>query len=275
MPRIFPKAGLENLVICVTGMGASKDFSALISSILPDLEVISKSQCFPLYTYAKPEEAGGLLAEMETGEYRRKENIPDTILADFRKAYNDAKISKEDIFYYVYGILHSPEYKTRFAADLKKMLPRIPFAADFRAFSTAGRKLAEWHLNYETVDPHPLQELSGKLGFDPKEHYRVQKMTFGKSGGKLDKTIIIYNGHVTLTGVPLEAYDYVVNGKPALEWIMERYAVTVDKDSGIRNDPNDWSDDPQYIVNLVKRIVRVSLETMKIVNALPPLNERK
>lgn len=274
-PKIFPDESFKNLVISVSGIGASKDFSALIADSIPNLHFHDSGQCFPRYTYEKPEEAGGLLAEVETGEYRRKENIPDAILADCRKVYNDAKISKEDIFYYVYGVLHSPEYKTRFAADLKKMLPRIPFAADFRAFSTAGRKLAEWHLHYETVDPYPLQELSGKLGFDPKEHYRVQKMTFGKSGGKLDKTIITYNSHVTLTGIPLEAYDYVVNGKPALEWIMERYAVTVDKDSGIRNDPNDWSDDPRYIFDLVKRIVRVSLETMKIVNALPPLNERK
>ncbi len=274
-PKIFPDESFKNLVISVSGIGASKDFSALIADSIPNLHFHDSGQCFPRYTYEKPEEAGGLLAEVETGEYRRKENIPDAILADCRKVYNDAKISKEDIFYYVYGVLHSPEYKTRFAADLKKMLPRIPFAADFRAFSTAGRKLAEWHLHYETVDPYPLQELSGKLVFDSKEHYRVQKITFCKSGGKLDKTIITYNSHVTLTGIPLEAYDYVVNGKPALEWIMERYAVTVDKDSGIRNDPNDWSDDPRYIFDLVKRIVRVSLETMKIVNALPPLNERK
>ena len=273
---IFPKAGIQNIVICVSGIGAGKGFSALLSDFIPNYHMHDTGQCFPLYTYEKSEDAGGLLlAEMETGEYRRKENIPDAILADFRKAYNDAKISKEDIFYYVYGILHSPEYKTRFAADLKKMLPRIPFAGDFRAFSTAGRELAQWHLNYETIEPYPLQESSGNLGFDPKEHYRVQKMTFGKSGGKPDKTIIVYNSHVTLTGIPLEAYDYIVNGKPALEWIMERYAVTVDKDSGIRNDPNDWSDDPQYIINLVKRIVRVSLETMKVVNALPALNERK
>ena len=100
-------------------------------------------------------------------------------------------------------------------------------------------------------------------------------MTFGKSGGKPDKTTIVYNSHVTLTGIPLEAYDYVVNGKPALEWIMERYAVTVDKDSGIRNDPNDWSDDPRYIVDLLKRIVRVSLESVRIVAGLPALQEAK
>jgi len=278
LPRIFPKEGLENLVICITSVGNRIAFSSLICSALPDLHMVDSSgatQCFPFYTYEKPGDAGGLLADVETEEYRRKENIPDAILADLRKAYNDAKISKEDIFYYVYGLLHSLEYKTRFAADLKKMLPRIPFAGDFSAFSKAGRELAQWHLNYESVEPYTLQESSGNLGFDPKEHYRVQKMTFGKRGGKPDRTTIIYNSHVTLTGIPLEAYDYVVNGKPALEWIMERYAVTVDKDSGIRNDPNDWSDDPQYIINLVKRIVRVSLETMKIVNALPALNERK
>ena len=277
MPRIFPKEGMENLVICITGIGVVKDFSAYIVNVVPDLCVqgaATAGQCFPFYTYEKPEPAGGLLEDVETGEYRRKENIPDAVLADFRKEYADATISKEDIFYYVYGVLYSPEYKTRFAADLKKMLPRIPFTEDFWVFSRAGRELAQWHLNYESVDPYPLQEVSNKLGLEPEQHYRVQKMTFGKRGGKLDKTTIHYNGHITLTGIPLEAYDYVVCDRTAIDWIMERYAVTVDKDSGIRNDPNDWSDDPRYILDLVKRIVRVSLETMQIVNALPALSER-
>jgi len=256
MLKIFPNSALGNLVICVTGRGSTKEFSVLVSNVLPDLEMISKAFCFPLFSYEKVDKPDQLPGMEADNGHVKKENIPDGILAEFRKAY-DAAITKEDIFYYVYGVLHSPEYKTRFAADLKKMLPRIPFAQDFRAFSKAGRELAQWHLNYEGVEPYPLQESSGRLGLDPKEHYRVQKMTFGKSGGKADKSAIIYNSHITLTGIPLEAYDYVVNGKPALEWIMERYAVTVDKDSGIRNDPNDWSDDPRYIVNLVKRIARV------------------
>ena len=196
------------------------------------------------------------------------------MLSKFRDNY-DPKINKEDIFYYIYGLLHSTEYKERFGADLKKMLPRIPFAQNFWAFSNAGRKLAEWHLNYESVEPYPLNEHSNSLVLDPKEHYKVSKMTFGKSSKKVDKTTILYNSRITISDIPLETYEYVVNGKPALEWVMERYQFTRDKDSQITNDPNDWSDDPQYIINLVKRIVRVSLGTIKIVKSLPALNELK
>lgn len=272
MPRIFPNENLENLVICVTGTGSTKDFSTLISKILPDLEMISKSQCFPLYTYENPDPTDQTsLFLTETG-YTKKENIPDTILSDFQITYQDQTITKEDIFYYIYGLLHSPEYKQRFAADLKKMLPRIPYAQDFRAFSTAGRDLAQWHLNYETIEPYPLIEYCEKLYLEP-EDYRVEKMVFGQRNK--DKTTIVYNSHIKLTEIPLEAYDYIVNGKPALEWIMERYQITKDKDSGITNNPNDWSDNPRYIIDLVKRIVRVSLETVKIVNSLPTLNERR
>ena len=245
--------------------------------------------------------------------YRRRSAITDAILADFRAAYETERgntpdgrrrreesltssgekdlrlltssptreITKEDIFYYVYGVLHSPEYRTRFASDLKKMLPRLPFTretADFWRFSQAGRDLAQWHLNYETVEPWPVQEFASELLSDPAKDFLVQKMTFGRKDRQVDKTTIHYNAQITLTGIPLEAYEYVVNGKPALEWIMERYQVTVDKDSGIRNDPNDWArehNQPRYILDLLKRIVRVSIETMKIVNALPSLNERK
>ncbi|WP_292789305.1 type ISP restriction/modification enzyme [Nostoc sp. NMS7] len=203
------------------------------------------------------------------------EPLPDTILTDFRKTYRDKTIAKEDIFYYVYGILHSPEYKRRFEADLKKMLPRIPYAQEFWAFSKAGRELASWHLNYETIEPYPLTEDNSGLLFLDNEDYRVEKMSFGRRPKVIDKTTIIYNSKITLFGIPLETYDYVVNGKSALEWIMESYQFTKDKDSQIAKDPNDWSEDPRYILDLVKRIVRVSLESMKIVTALPALNERK
>lgn len=273
MTKVFPTKSHSNVVISVTGIGASKGFSALITDTVPNLHLHDTGQCFPLYSYEKPEALGGLFGEDDTSGYTKKESITDSILKDFKKTY-DANIGKEDIFYYVYGILHSPEYKRRFEADLKKMLPRIPFAQDFWAFSKAGCELAKWHLNYETVEPYPLQESSNQLGLDPKSLYRVSKMTFGKRGKEVDKSTIIYNSAIALGGIPLEAYEYVVNGKPALEWIMERYQVTKDKDSQIVNDPNDWSDDPRYIIDLVKRIVRVSLETVKIVNSLPPLNER-
>jgi predicted helicase len=280
----------------VTGIGSTKEFSALVSGVVADLEMISKGQCFPLYLYEKDKPAksksgeekklwqADLIAKEPEGElvnnYRRRSAITDAILSDFRKAY-EARITKEDIFYYVYGVLHSPEYRTRFASDLKKMLPRLPFTretADFWRFSQAGRDLAQWHLNYETIKPWPVKEYASELLSDPAMDFLVQKMTFGRKDRQVDKTTIHYNARITLTGIPLEAYDYVVNGKPALEWIMERYQITVDKDSGIRNDPNDWArehNQPRYILDLLKRIVRVSMETMKIVNALPALDERQ
>lgn len=284
MPKLFPTSLHENIVIAATGIGSTKDFSVLASRTLPDLEMISKAQCFPLYLYEKdiPQE-GGLISVPPQGElvdgYWRRRAITDAILADFSAAYGP-EVEKEDIFYYVYGVLHSREYRARFASDLKKMLPRIPFTretADFWKFSQAGRDLAEWHLNYETVEPWPVEEYSPGLSLDPDKDFLVQKMTFGRKDKQVDKTTIHYNSRVSLVGIPLEAYDYVVNGKPALEWIMERYQITVDKESGIRNDPNDWSrehNQPRYIIELLRRIVRVSIETMKIVNGLPALNER-
>ncbi|MDA5111089.1 N-6 DNA methylase [Brevibacillus thermoruber] len=271
MPKIFPQNGQKNLMIYLSGTGGSKEFSALIVDLLPDLNLQhSGGQGFPLFTYEKIDNSGGLFEAETTDDFVKKENIPESILYKFGKAY-DSKISKEDIFYYVYGVLHSPEYKERFAADLKKVLPRIPMVQDFWSFSKAGRELAYWHLNYETVEPWPLDEIhQGDLQVD--DYYRVEKMRFGKGpGGKPDKTTIVYNANITLSGIPLEAYDYVVNGKSAIEWIMDRYQVATDRDSGIVNDPNQWSDDPRYIVDLIKRIVRVSMETERILKGLPGL----
>ena len=283
MPSIFPSPDLENLAISVTGTGSTKDFSCFIVNVLPDLEVISKGQCFPLYVYEKPQGGKNRLSKLfkETPQdenFVRKDAIADPALANFRSHYKDAKISKEDLFYYVYGMLHSPEYRQRYAADLKKMLPRVPFASDFWAFSEAGRKLASWHLNYETVDfwKDVKTEISqaGK-NKSPEDLYQVTKMRFGKtSGGEEHKSVIQFNEDITVSGIPIEAYEYVVNGKSAIEWIMEQNQVYTDKDSGILNDPNEWCKehgDPLYIFNLVLRIIRVSMETVKIVKGLPSL----
>jgi len=266
-------------VISSTGVADRKGYSALVTDHVPNMHLTDTGQCFPLYWYEKVEGAAEPQGEMfaaagapDANGYVRRDAITDWALGAFRGHYGDAAISKEDIFWYVYGILHSPEYRQRFAADLKKMLPRIPFAADFRAFLNAGRKLGEWHLNYETVEPFPLTEEAKRLVMEP-DDYLVTKMTFGKKDGKPDKSVIVYNPHLVLRDIPLEAYEYVVNGKPAIEWIMERYQVTVDKASGIKNDPNEWSEDPRYIVDLLKRIVRVSLESVRIVKGLPALKE--
>lgn len=281
-PRLFPRPHHENVVISATGSGANKGFTALAMSSVPCLDSIEKGQCFPLYWYEKVDEhedrpQGEMFEDRPTPDadgYVRRDGISDWALGEYRRRYEDDSITKEDIFWYVYGILHSPEYKDRFAADLKKMVPRIPFAADFRAFSNAGRELGQWHLNYETVEPFPLEEETGRLVMEDAD-YRVHKMTFGKGSGGKDKSVIVYNPHLTLKGIPLDAYDYVVNGKSALEWVMERYAVSIHKASQIKNDPNDWSDVPHYIVDLIKRVTRVSVETVRIVSGLPPLNEQE
>jgi predicted helicase len=279
MPRLFPQPTVGNLVISVTGIGASKGFSGLISDVIPNHHMHDTAQCFPLYYYEEPRK-GGLFDSTSGDGLVRRDAITDAALAAFRKTYNDKTIGKEDLFYYVYGILHSPEYKTRFEADLKKQLPRIPYAKDFWVFSKAGRELAQWHLNYESIEPWPLQQM-GELDLGDPALYRVQKMAWGskrdENGKKVaDKATLIYNSRITLGGIPPETLEYVVNGKPAIEWIIERYQVTTDKDSGIVNDPNDWAtehNDPAYILNLVKRIVRVSVETVRIVKALPALEE--
>lgn len=280
MHKIFPEKSLDNLVICVTGVGANKDFSALITDVLPNLHLHDTGQCFPFYSYTQTKIDYSqvslqfeLVGDPVQDVHLCKQNISDHIVSEFIRIYKSNRITKEDIFYYVYGILHSPEYKTRFAASLKKELPRIPYAADFWAFSQGGRDLAHWHLNYEIVEPYPLEEISEWLYLADSD-YRVTKMIFDKRNRQIDKTTIIYNSKIKLCGIPLEAYNYIVNGKSALDWVMERYQVTKDKDSGITNDPNDWLDDPRYIIDLVKRVIRVSVETVKIVNGLPSLNER-
>lgn len=286
-----PNAKAENKLISMTGPAASKAYSALMVDVMPNLHFQDTGQCFPLYLYEKADDDGKLGFDTSVeGEvidgYRRRDAITDGMLKTFREAY-EKTVTKEDIFYYVYGILHSPEYRERFAADLKKMLPRIPLTkevADFWSFSKAGRELADWHLNYETGEPWPVVEHVASFDFDQWDTFKISKMNFARptseqkeAGEKWDKTKIIYNSHVTISQIPLEAYDYVVNGKPAIEWIMERYQVTRDKASGIVNDPNEWCkehDNPRYIIDLIGRVTRVSIETMKIVNSLPALNEQ-
>ncbi|WP_287963471.1 type ISP restriction/modification enzyme, partial [Alcanivorax sp.] len=185
----------------------------------------------------------------------------------------DESITKEDIFWYVYGVLHSPEYRSRFAANLKKQLARIPLAGDFWAFSRAGRELGELHLNYEDVEPWPVKEETKLIMED--EDWRVTKMPFGKKGKEKDKTVIIYNGAVKLVDIPLKAYEYQVNGKSAIEWIMDRYQVKTDRASGIVNDPNEWSDEPQYILDLLKKVITVSMRSVDIIAELPALEESR
>ena len=195
------------------------------------------------------------------------------------KKEGGSEISKEDVFYYIYGVLHAPDYRKRFAANLAKELPRIPLAREFEAFSRAGRALANLHLNYEKVDMWPNLVVEGVLpGMDPG---RVEKLAWGKkkdpeTGKRVnDYTRLIYNRDITVSNIPESANDYKVNGRSPLEWMVDRYQVKTDKATGITNDPNDYSDDPRYILDLIGRLVTVSMRTNEIVASLSPIDEVK
>jgi predicted helicase len=275
MPKIFPDMGVDNIAIMIKGNWRGEGQFALVTNCVSSDQPDGGAQCFPLYLYDEPEsgKSDDLFASAPK-ERTRRDAITKEGLTHFQAAYPGESIVREDIFYYVYGLLHSPDYRERYADNLSKELPRIPCvktAADFWAFSKAGRALAALHLNYETVEPYPCEVVA--KGALTAQSYRVEKM---KYKSRDDKSELIYNDHIRLKGIPLEAYEYVVNGKPALDWVVERQCVKIDKDSGIVNDANDWAtetmNNPKYPLELFQRVITVSLETMKIVNVLPGLH---
>lgn len=289
IPKIFPASDCDNLVITVTGIGGKKGFSAIMTQHIMDFNSLDAgAQGFPLYLYEEVTndkkvgssdlfESSLDLTVSET-KYKRTDGISDEGLQHFQAAYPNEQITKEDIFYYTYGLLHSEEYRTRYADNLTKELPRIPCvkkAEDFWAFSKAGRALAHWHLNYETVEPYKATLDTGTTPYSQltADDFRVEKMKFAKKG---EKDTVIYNKRITIKDIPVEAYDYVVNGKPALEWVIDRQCVSTHKESGIVNDANDWAietmNNPAYPLELFLRVITVSLETMKIVKSLPKLD---
>ncbi|GAA4375842.1 DEAD/DEAH box helicase [Paeniglutamicibacter cryotolerans] len=284
LPVIFPKTDTDNVGFYIVGGGSDKPFSTLMVDAIPDLSFwgSGQGQFFPRFTYSQVTEGNDLFAELEASSShagpQRIDNITDASFVDYCRVYGP-EVSKDDIFYYVYGLLNSAEYRGRFGADLKKILPRIPKVSDearFRAFADAGRQLAGLHIGYEDAEPYPLVETD--TGLTPQDNdyakYSVKKMKYGGKAGAWDKTRIIYNGHITLDGIPIEAHQYMLGSRSAIDWILERYQVKTDKASGIVNDPNDWSREhqhPRYILDLIGRIVAVSMETNRIVNALPSL----
>lgn len=280
LPKMFPTQKHPNFAICFPGPGAGAglDGTPLMVDSLMD-KTAQALQMFSLHTY-EPVPEGELAVPAESefifDGYRRKDNITDTTLTAYRGCYKDTTINKDDIFYYVYGLLYSPTYRNQYKSDLMKMLPRVPKVKDFWGFSQSGRQLAELHLNYETVEPFPLEEISVRsitgVSDEAFDFYRVNKMSFG---ARKDRSRIIYNAQITLAGIPKEAFNYQVNGKSALEWVLDRYQVITHKDSQISNDPNDYCREignPRYVVDLIKRIVTVSLGTNKVVGALPALD---
>lgn len=268
------------------GAGSDKPFSLLMTSMIPDLAFwgSSSGQFFPRWTWQAVEDfddsgqAGFDLTgndDVIVDGYRRLDNITDAALVDYRRQYGP-DVTKDDVFHYVYGLLHSPDYRTRFAADLKKQLPRIPRVAstsDFQAFVSAGRELADLHMNYEQAAPYPLTITGDRPHGDPYQWYRVEKMRYRGKGAK-DKTEITYNAHIAISGIPGEAQEYLLGSRSGLDWILERYRVRTDKASGIVNDPNDWAREvgnPRYILDLIQRVTTVSVRTIQIVKGLPGL----
>ncbi|EJF90113.1 DEAD/DEAH box helicase [Bartonella melophagi] len=298
MPRIFPiKETVKNRVIQITGTGARAGFSVIMVKDLPNLHAMDTGLCFPQYLY---ENAASLededekqiylfencVEEIKTAGLQRRDAITDEGLAYFKAAYPGETITKDDLFFYVYGVLHSEDYRTRYAHNLSKQLPRIPTVKkveDFWAFVEAGQKLGDLHTNYEEVEPYPITYKQGDPSTwiidDKVSFYRVERMKFAGKRGAIDKSTVIYNAQITMQNIPLEAYDYIVSGRPALEWVMERQIVKTDKASGIVNDANRYAvetvGNPAYPLELFQRIITVSLETMKIIRNLPKLEMRE
>ncbi len=249
-----PTQEQQNLMICVSGIG-NDGFQCQMSNHICERKTSNSTnggtQCFPLYTYS----LNGLL---------RRDNITDWALAQFQAQYG-ASVTKPDIFHYVYALLHAPAYRERYKENLKRDLPRIPFvpAASFPAFADAGRTLAALHVGYEQADEYPLKQVVNK---DVPFSWRVSKMRLTK-----DRTGVVVNDSLTLSGIPPEAFQYKLGNRSALEWVLDQYQVSVDKRSGIASDPNR-ADDPEYVARLVGRVVTVSVETEQCVRGLPPFS---
>ena len=250
-PSIFPipETGRKSCDLCQ--YNTRKTVHVSLVDCIPDLVTTggfgSPGQCFPFYTYD------------EDGTNRR-ENITDWALAQFRAHYQDESITKWDIFHYVYALLHHPDYRERYQANLKRDLPHLPYTPDFWAFAKAGQRLGEIHIGYEEVPEYPLHFIENR---EVPIDWRVEKMKLSK-----DKTQLMYNDFLTLDGIPAKAFDYRLGNRSALEWVIDQYRVKTDKRSGIVNDPNR-ADGPRYIVKLIGKVIAVSLETVEIVEDLP------
>lgn len=300
LPQFYPSPAHPNLAITIN-MDNRKAGYPLLSASLPDLHVNGDAQCFSLYTWLRLpqglDSAPSLFDAVSSGDsdltahafdfdqsiseqvptwidgYERRDNITDATLKEYRKHYGDGEIAKEDIFFYVYALLHHPEYRERYEADLKKMLPRIPLAADFWEYSNIGRELADLHINYESVEPYPISE-KWALDLPPDEwqRYRVEKLAWGKKGSGKDTTSLIYNEYLTFEDIPSGVNDYQVGGRSPLEWMIDRYRIAVDKKSGIVNDPNEYfreAGNPRYLTDLIMSLVTVTMRTIELTKALP------
>ena len=307
MPTIYPNNELPNLTICINdGVG---NFGALITDVIADNHLFPQTQAFPLYYYEKiePDQAKNLFDKSEVNgndTYRRKDAIRDEALKEVQKIYKDESITKEDIFYYIYALLNHKTYKEKYRDNLSKMLPRLPFMQDFRGFEKAGRELAELHLNYESYVAESSailtlrseidnieQALKGSL-FERDSLFRVKaqiealsdedfyikKPAFGKDGKKVQKNRIYLNEKLAIINIPQSAHEYIVNGRSAIEWIIDRYQIKIYTNSQIENNPNEYEAENgalkglkggRYVASLLLSVIEMSARTMEILDAMP------
>lgn len=277
IPKIWPTAAHDNIAIGVSS-DARVDSPPLLVAAIPSLDFNGATQVFPRYTWEPASAPDGALnfdalAASDSDEivdgYCRVDNITDATLDAYRDVHGDA-VTKDDIFYGVYALLHHPIYRETYAADLQKMLPRIPQVVGFPEYARIGRALAELHVDYESVAQHPLgEEFSLTAPEGPYERFRIDKLSWIS---RKDHTGIRYNEHLTITGIPENESEYKVGGRSPLEWVIDRYKVTTDSKSGIVNDPNAWlreQENPRYVVDLIRSLVTVSLETQRLIGELP------
>lgn len=277
MKEIFPAGASKNLAICVSGNGKRGSFSVIMSDRITDFQFEDNGQCFPLYYYEKNHARERGKDGTKQSGFKRCDAITDEALKYYQTAYSDNNITKEDLFYYIYGILHSPDFQARFADNLVKELPHIPAVKtlkDFKAFMSAGRALGHLHVNYESVEKYPVKLVTKKKKLGAADFY-VTKMRYGGKGKNKDRSVIHYNDVITITGIPVAAYDYIVNNKTAIDWVMERQSIRIDKTSGIVNDANDFAREmmhnPAYPLEVLQRVISVSVKTVKIIRNLPEL----
>lgn len=251
----YKKFGENNLIIMTTGKGISRDFSTLVTNLMPNLHTMDTGQHFMRYDNELD----------ETSLFQNNDNMNQTFA-------DKLGLSLDETFAYVYGLLNSREYQEKYANDLKKDLARIPIVKNKEKYVEVGQKLMDLHLNYEEVPVYEGVEITPFVN----PNYKVTKMRFAKKrdeNGRLvsDLSAIIFNSDITISNIPEKAYEYVVNGRSAIEWIIDQYQIKTDKKSGITDDPNDYSDDEKYIFNLLLRIINVSIQTVDLINSLPKL----
>ncbi|GAA7550195.1 hypothetical protein JP0018_10900 [Helicobacter pylori] len=245
LPKIFPNKDAQNVVIN-TGVGNGKNFSALVSDCISDYSLISPNQAYPLYYY--------------DGLGNRHYAISGYAINLFRKHYGDNLIAEEEIFYYIYAILHHKGYLEKYKNSLTKEDPRIALSEDFKELSVLGKELAELHLNYESGEMHASVEYQTLMNAEEEGYYDVETMK--KIGDRIH-----YNNHIAITKIPKKAFDYVVNGKSAIDWVIERYKKTTDKDSKIENNPNDYKGG-KYVFELLCRVIKLSEKSVDLIEKI-------